>query len=138
LVLNHQVYLNVKLNFFNATGATSGGGNAYPSREPEFTPGFQWSSCYSIFSFMCMFCRSLFVLLSFFFWPLTYRGHLWHIYSNSVNQVMVATVQHLKWWLSLSHEKPLVQKLPCWQPSIKEILIGTTSSGISYQLREIC
>ena len=23
-----------------------------------------------IFSFMCMFCRSLFVLLSFFFWPL--------------------------------------------------------------------
>ena len=25
---------------------------------------------YSIFSFMCMFCRSLFVLLSFFFWPL--------------------------------------------------------------------
>ena len=27
-------------------------------------------SCYSIFSFMCMFCRSLFVLLYFFFWPL--------------------------------------------------------------------
>jgi hypothetical protein len=24
----------------------------------------------NIFSFMCMFCRSLFVLLSFFFWPL--------------------------------------------------------------------
>ena len=57
-------------NYNNATGVTSGGGNAYPSREPEFTPGFQWSSCYSIFSFMCMFCRSLFVLLSFFFWPL--------------------------------------------------------------------
>ena len=27
------------------------------------------SSCYSIFSFMCMFCRSLFVHLSFFFCP---------------------------------------------------------------------
>ena len=27
-------------------------------------------TCYSIFSFMCMFCRSLFVLLYFFFWPL--------------------------------------------------------------------
>ena len=27
-------------------------------------------SCYSIFSFMCKFCRSLFVLLSYFFWPL--------------------------------------------------------------------
>ena len=26
----------------------------------------QWGSCYSIFSFMCMICRSLFVLLSFF------------------------------------------------------------------------
>jgi hypothetical protein len=36
----------------------------------EFTPSFQWGSCYSIFSFMCIFCRSLFVLLSFFFWPL--------------------------------------------------------------------
>jgi len=33
---------------------------------PEFTP----VSCYSIFSFMCIFCRSLFVLLYFFFWPL--------------------------------------------------------------------
>ena len=32
----------------------------------EFTPSFQWGSCYSIFCFMCMFCRSLFVLLSFF------------------------------------------------------------------------
>jgi hypothetical protein len=26
--------------------------------------------CYSIFSFMCMFCRSLFVLFYFFCWPL--------------------------------------------------------------------
>jgi hypothetical protein len=25
-------------------------------------PWFYWGSCYSIFSFMCMFCRSLFVL----------------------------------------------------------------------------
>jgi hypothetical protein len=27
-------------------------------------PGFWWGSCYSIFSFMCMFCRSFFVLFS--------------------------------------------------------------------------
>ena len=27
-------------------------------------------SCFTIFSYMCMFCRSLFVLLYFFFWPL--------------------------------------------------------------------
>jgi hypothetical protein len=33
-------------------------------------PFFLSDSCYSIFSFMCMFCRSLFVLLYFFFWPL--------------------------------------------------------------------
>jgi hypothetical protein len=33
-------------------------------------PGFYWGSCYSIFSFICMLCRSLFVLLSFFLWPL--------------------------------------------------------------------
>ena len=31
-----------------------------------------WGSCYSIFSFACMFCRSLFVLLSFFFCPLCF------------------------------------------------------------------
>ena len=43
---------------------------AYPSGAPEFTPSFYWGSCYSIISFMCMFCRSLFVLLSFLFWPL--------------------------------------------------------------------
>ena len=29
-----------------------------------------WGSCYSIFSFICMFCWLLFVLLYFFFWPL--------------------------------------------------------------------
>jgi hypothetical protein len=45
-------------------------GTGYPSEAPEFTPGFEWGSCYSIFSFICMFCRSLFVLLCFFFWPL--------------------------------------------------------------------
>ena len=43
---------------------------AYPSGVPEFTPGFKWGSCYSIFSFICLFCRSLFVLLYFFFWTL--------------------------------------------------------------------
>ena len=55
-------------NQINTTGATSGAGNAYPSGAPDFTPSFQWGSCYSIF--ICMFCKLLFVLLSFFFWPL--------------------------------------------------------------------
>ena len=52
------------------TDATIGAGSAYPSGAHQCTPGFQWGSCYSIFSFMCMFCRLLFVLLSFFFQPL--------------------------------------------------------------------
>ena len=41
-----------------------------PEQRISPLPGFYWVSCYSILSFMCMFCRSLFVLLSFFFWPL--------------------------------------------------------------------
>jgi hypothetical protein len=36
-------------------------GYAYPSGVPEFTTGCKWGSCYSIFSFMCMFCKSFFV-----------------------------------------------------------------------------
>ena len=57
-------------NQINTTGVTSGAGTAYTSVVPEFTTSFQWGSCYSIFSFICMFCRSLFVLLYLFFWPL--------------------------------------------------------------------
>ena len=49
-------------------GATNRAGNPYPSGAPDFTPSFQWGSGYSIF--ICMFCKLLFVLLSFFFWPL--------------------------------------------------------------------
>ena len=43
------------------------------SGAPEFIPGFKWGSRYSIFSFMCMFCRSMIVLLYLFFWPLCCR-----------------------------------------------------------------
>jgi hypothetical protein len=45
---------------------TRGAGTAYISGAPEFTVGFKMCSRYSIFSFMCMFCRSLFVLLPCF------------------------------------------------------------------------
>ena len=45
-------------NQINTTGASSGAGTAYPSGARDFTPGFQWGSCYSFCSFMCM----LFVL----------------------------------------------------------------------------
>ena len=42
----------------------SGAGTAYPSGAPKFTPGFEWDSCYSIFSFMCMFCPFILFLLA--------------------------------------------------------------------------
>ena len=48
----------------NSTCVTNGAGTDYPSGAPEFTSG------YSIFSYMCMLCRSLLVLFYFFFWPL--------------------------------------------------------------------
>jgi hypothetical protein len=41
-----------------------------PLEEHLSSPQFLLGSCYSIFSFICMFSRSLFVLLYFFFWPL--------------------------------------------------------------------
>ena len=50
---------------FNSRGVTSGAGTAYPSGAPEFTPVFLWGSCYSILSFICLFCWSFFVLLYF-------------------------------------------------------------------------
>ena len=62
-------------NQINTTGTTSGEGTAYPSKAPEFNHGFQWGSCYSIFSFTCMFCRSLFVLLAIVLSPLS----LWYL-----------------------------------------------------------
>ena len=73
ITLDNYIYRLVKLFFVKIrcfTDVTSGTGTAYPSGTPEFTPSFQWGSCYSIFSFLCMFCRSMFALLSFFFWPL--------------------------------------------------------------------
>jgi hypothetical protein len=41
------------------------------------------------------------------------RGHLWHRYSITVNQViMVATVTFSKWWLQLYQKKPLTCVAP--------------------------
>ena len=44
-----------------------GVGTAYPSGTPEFTIGFQWGSCYSIFSFLCSVLQ---IIIFFKFWPL--------------------------------------------------------------------
>ena len=41
--------------YVSMTGITCGAATTYPSGAREFNPSFQWCSCYSIFSFMCMF-----------------------------------------------------------------------------------
>ena len=60
----HRVWHDGKLS--KMTGTISGAGTAYPPGAHQLNPGFQWGSCYSIFSFMCMLCRSLQILLFFF------------------------------------------------------------------------
>jgi hypothetical protein len=58
-------YVNIFVKF------TCGAGTAYLSWGSEFSLGFfLLDSCYWISSFMCMFCRSFFVLLYFSYWPL--------------------------------------------------------------------
>ena len=50
--------------------AASGAGTVYPPRAPEFTPGFLGVCVAQYLVFCELFCRSCFVFLSFFFWPL--------------------------------------------------------------------
>jgi hypothetical protein len=90
---------------------------------PNFTISIMiwviWGSCYSIFSFTSMFCRSLFVLLYFFFWPLccllffdiwilitplvysnsSYRVSEWvsELYQTKTDVLLITT------WLQLGH-----------------------------------
>ena len=65
-----MTYPRVCNYYINTTGATSGAGIADPAKAPAFTPSFEWGACYSIYSFICMFCRSLFVLVNYFVWSL--------------------------------------------------------------------
>ena len=70
------------------TGATSGTGTAYHSRAPVFMPGLMWFSCNLISSYMCMFCRWLFLSFCSFSFGLSVVGSssiygfwlpLWHL-----------------------------------------------------------
>ena len=68
----------------------------------------------------------------------TYRWSVWHIYSITVNQVMTVTVTFSKWWLHLYKKEPLIAVASVLEASSNnEILIGATSSEISYHLRDI-
>ena len=61
---------NVPDIMINTTGVTCGAGTAYPAEVLEFTTGFNVVPDVRSLVFCVVFCRSLFVLLSFFFWPL--------------------------------------------------------------------
>ena len=52
------------------TDATIGAGTAYSSGTSEFTSGVRWVVVAQSLVFSALLCRSLFVLLSFFRWPL--------------------------------------------------------------------
>jgi len=48
------LYLIMFVSFFrNMTGITSGAGTLKPSIAPEFSPGFWFVLCCSVFSFLC-------------------------------------------------------------------------------------
>ena len=67
--LFHQIFKYIVVTrLTRRVSLTSVAGTAYLSGAPEFTPGFQWGSCYSIFCFcVCFVDRCLY----FFFWPLS-------------------------------------------------------------------
>jgi hypothetical protein len=76
-----------------------GAGTANPFGTPEFTPGFQWGSCCSIFSFLC---NVLWVVV----WPL-YVGYC-VVYFIDFRLLMALLVSS-----NISPKKPLVLTLGC-------------------------
>ena len=75
---NHNLALSSFMTYHrvcnksNTTGATSEGGTAYHYRAPKFTPPpiFSGARVARSLVFCVMFCKSLFIYLSFFFWSL--------------------------------------------------------------------
>ena len=66
---NHNLVLSSFMTYhrvFDKSNATWSK-KCLPFRNTRIRPWFFVISCYSIFSFMCIFCRSLFFLLSFSF-----------------------------------------------------------------------
>jgi hypothetical protein len=69
----------------------------------------------------------------------TYRWSFLHRYSIAVKHVMVATVTFSKWWLYQTLPKGTLISVASLlaASSIKDTMIGATSSEISYHLRDI-
>ena len=94
-------------NQINTTGVTRGARTDYLSGAHEFTPGIWWGSCYSIFSFICMFCRSMVVLFYFFRRPLCclffdIRILITPLVSSNSSQIMLNNIRVIPWRLILS------------------------------------
>jgi len=64
---------NYRVCYMSGTaGAVRGREAAYPSGAPELIPGFEWGSCYSIFSFMCCYVDHRLCVVVSLFWPWCY------------------------------------------------------------------
>ena len=90
-------------------------GTAYPSGTLEFNPGFQWGVCYSICWFMCMFCKSLFVLLYFFFghsvvFPSSIYGFWLPLVSSNSSYLVMETNAIKQFFTWISHQDFLVRQ----------------------------
>ena len=91
--------------------STSGAGTAYPSGAPR------WGSCYSIFSFTCMFCRSflswlyilflLSIVLSFFFDLRILITYL--VYSNPPDRPIEIKITFLSQWIQKRDQTHVIQ-----------------------------
>ena len=53
LVFSSFIPYNRVYDKSNTTGVTSGAGTDHTSGAPEVTPGYWWSSCCTIFNFLC-------------------------------------------------------------------------------------
>jgi hypothetical protein len=63
------------------------------------------------------------------------RGHLWHRYSITVNQVMVASVKLSKWWLQLNLVRNQIQKL-LFRKNVIECLVFRKCHSLSLNIRK--
>jgi hypothetical protein len=73
----------------------------YSCITPQFAPRFVVGSCYSIFSFICMFCRSLFVILYYFMLAIMLSVLLWYTDSDYLFCIFLLFLQNYNviYWL---------------------------------------
>ena len=87
-------------NKSDTTGVTCGAWPVHPSGAPEFTPVFSWVRVAESVVFCVMFCRSLFVLLYFFFWPLCCLS-----FGHCVVCLLAIVLSVLRLWLLITTQK---------------------------------